>query len=471
MKHAILFLFLTLMACSRSLEQLQPKAEIAVNRWACGDFQSALFDVVYVALIDLKTIPTKTEFVQLFESILLEKKSNIHREEFLKTVEEFYETIISQSHEGVDSMLQKVAAAELGSQENEEAQKVQRDLNIIKQRWSEIVIQNQGQCDSATAQTKTLSLKTHASTGFAKNPVSYGAEKILAVAYQSCEALRRPAMVSETPVTEGIAIVGTAPDGVGKKRVIRDLPALLRSNYYLQDFDSSTQCKDIRQSPLIYDYGGKPSTPTSRNILDVFTNAGNGTGVLGVDCSGYVFSAIATAGLKLDPNRKLKPVLVHGINAVLYKEPEQNGMPCLTKIAVGIEGTLRAGDIVAKTGHVLIIDSVGVDPLGIKKALTIEQCNQITSSSFDFIVAQSSPSKNGIGINKFVGKDYLGESPTMKVGLEKYARTACKAKLKGENILLSGQDIQVVRHKLTAECMDDPIPLVGEACVAGCTAL
>lgn len=465
MKWNLVWLFLSLVACSRSFESLQPKADEAVSRWACSDLQSSLFDVAYAALIDLKIVPTKTDFVQLFDRNLAERPTvDFNREEFKKNIGDFYEIILNQTHDSVPMMLQKIAAAELGSQEDEQAREVQKDLARLKQRWSEVVIANQGQCAS-------LSKKTLIKKESFKNSVTYGALKTFATAYQSCEVISKPAMVFETPGVKGIAIIGTSPDGAGRKRIIADLPALLLSDYYLQDFSLKPQCRDVRKSPLIYDYGGKPDTPTSQNVLDLFTNSGSGTAALGIDCSAYVFTVIASAGLKLDPERKLKPVLVHGINAVLYKEPQQNGMPCLEKIRVGENGTLKAGDIAAKVGHVLILDSVGADPLGIGKATTVDQCNRLTSDGFDFVVVQSSPAKNGIGLNKFVGKDYMLESPAMKSGFEKYAREACKARLKGQDVLISGQEVQLVRHKLTAECIDEPVQLVGEVCVQECAAL
>lgn len=474
-----------LVGCSKPLESLQPKAEQAVQRWACDDLQSSLFDVAYAALIDLKTIPTQAEFLKLFEGISSQKKTEFDQVEFLKTIGDFYEIILSQSHDGVESMLEKVAAAELGSQENAEAQKVQRDLSAVKQRWLEAVAKNQGKCEpsvdnnveipekgpeGAPTENPGAKAKENLKKVINQNSIVYGAAKTLATAYQSCEASNKLPMNSETPEVQGIGIIGSFPGGMGQMRVIQNLQELLRSNYYFQRFQPSEKCIDVRKSPLIYDYGGKPYTPTAKNVINLFINAGLGTAALGIDCSAYVFTAIAAAGLKLSPEKKIKPILVHGINAVLYKEPEKNGMSCFEKISVGEAGTLRAGDIAAKKNHVMIIQSVGADPLGIAKAKTAVQCSQITSRNFDFVVAQSSASKNGIGINRFVAKDFLKESYVMRTGLEKYAQAACNARLQGRNILISGLEVQVIRHKLTASCIEQPIELVGESCVSDCLA-
>lgn len=471
MKNILPFFLLAALAfvsaCAKPLESLEPQASKAADQITCDDAQSALFDVAYASLIDLKTIPQKSELVALFEKVIAEKQLPIQSDLILKIVEDFYQVILNQSATDTQSLLQKVAAAEIGSRVDAEAEQVQKDLANIQTQWKKIVAESGASCprNGEVANTTTTTVGTRTN-----HPIVSGANKTLGVAYQSCEAVRKPAMTAATPNLQGISIVGTHPDGVGRKRVVGDLPALLRTDYYLKDFQLAANCKDVRKSPLIYDYGGKPNTPSSGTSMDLFTNAGDGTTVLGIDCSGYVFTSIATAGLKLDPAKKLKPVLVHGINAVMYKEPVQNGMPCFDKISVGTVGTLKAGDIGAKSGHIVIVESVGEDPLGISKATTEAQCNAITAKNFDFVVAQSSPSKEGVGINKYVAKDYLQESEGMKVGFEKYAREACKAKLKNTNVILSGQEVQVIRHKMTAACMDQPIQLVGEACVSSCSA-
>lgn len=451
-------------ACAKPFEALEPQASKAVEQITCDHAQSALYDVVYASLIDLQTVPQKTELVDLFSRVIESKKLSVPSDLLLKMVEDFYQVILSQSASDAQSMLQKVAAAEIGSQENAEAEQVQKDLSEIQARWKSVVQESGAECPRETVETTTTTVRSR------NHPIVSGANKTLGVAYQSCEAVRKPAMTVQTPNLQGISITGTHPDGVGRKRVIGDLPALLRTDYYIKDFQLGANCKDIRKSPLIYDYGGKPHTPSAGTSMDLFINAGDGTTVLGIDCSGYVFTSIATAGLKLDPNKKLKPVLVHGINAVMYKEPVKNGMPCFEKISVGTVGTLKAGDVAAKSGHIVIVESVGADPLGISNATTEAQCNALTSKNFDFIVAQSSPSKEGVGINKFVAKDYLLESAGMRTGFEKYAREACKAKLKNSNVTLTGQEVQVIRHKMTAACIDQPVQLVGEACVSSCSA-
>jgi hypothetical protein len=139
---------------------------------------------------------------------------------------------------------------------------------------------------------------------------------------------------------------------------------------------------------------------------------------------------------------------------------------------MGISGTLSPGDIAAVSGHVVIIDSVGSDPFGLARAKNISQCSTLNSDGFNFVIIQSSPSKNGIGINKYMAADYLvDEVGTIKSGFETYAQEACKAKFQKKDILMKATGFQMVRHLQTSSCMDRPISLVGQDCALKCQSL
>lgn len=306
----------------------------------------------------------------------------------------------------------------------------------------------------------------------AGHPEVYGARKTLAVAYQSCDVLTLPAMTSATPSVEGIKIVGNHPSG-GKKREIASLASVNASHNYIKNNRlAKNSCFEVRNSPMIYDFGGKPYTTASNTkLLNMFKNGGTGTNVLGIDCSAYVFSALATAGLKMhpDPKKPLKADLVHGIGSRAFKEPQDNGLRCLEKIAVSKTKSIEAGDIAAINGHVVMIDEVGKDPFGLNKIARLEDCNstKILAKNFDFVIAQSSPSKSGIGINRFQAKDYLKESGTYNKGLVAYAVASCRARF-GAKANLNSPDLSVIRHKKTAECKADPLVEQNESCVDSC---
>lgn len=305
------------------------------------------------------------------------------------------------------------------------------------------------------------------------NLATFGGRWAFATAYQSCQSLQLPSMDARTPDVQGIAIVGTHPDGVGRKRSIASLSKVQSSHYYIRDMSSyGAGCFNVRQSPLIYDYGGKPyATTAADSPIDMFKNNGDGTSVLGIDCSGYVFSSLATAGLRLKAGRALKASDSWAWGSSSYVEPQNNGLTCLSKISVSPSTTMKSGDIVAVYGHVLLIDKMGSDPFGIKNAKTAADCSKLTSDKFDFSVAQSSPSKEGIGLNYFDAKIYLSTSSKMKTGLEKYAYYTCLAKFDGKTYTPNVGTLSVVRHKGTAECMAPRVKMARESCVQSCSSM
>ncbi len=302
---------------------------------------------------------------------------------------------------------------------------------------------------------------------------SFGAQWTLATAYQSCQATILPSMNSQTPSVEGIEEVGRHPDGVGKKRKIASLSDVVRTHYYVRDNSRYSQgCFDLRTSPLIYDYGGKPyATTATSSPIDLFKNNGDGTSVLGIDCSGYVFTAMASSGLRLKKGRALKASDSWAWGSSSYVEPQNNGLTCLNKVSVTPTASLKSGDIVAVYGHVVIIERAGKDPFGLSRAQTVEDCSSLKASGFDFTVAQSSPSKSAIGINFYEARDYLPTSAKMKSSLEKYAYYACLAKFNNKTYTPNLGTSSVVRHSGTESCMAPRVSLSRESCVASCGSL
>ncbi len=306
-----------------------------------------------------------------------------------------------------------------------------------------------------------------------ENPEVYGARKTLATAYQSCDVLKLPAMTTATPSVDGITVLKDRHPAGGLKRVIGSMAKVNASHYYIknQTLPKST-CFEVRNSPLIYDFGGKPYTSSSNEkVLDFFKNGGSGTEALGIDCSAYVFSALAVAGLKLDPDPKklLNSSLVSGVGSGAFKEPQTNGLRCLDKITVSKTQSLIAGDIAAINGHVVMIDYVGPDPFGLSTVTSSADCvaAKLPYSKFDFVIAQSSPVKAGIGINRYQARDYFKESATYRDGLTRYAVAACRAKF-GLSATVDTTSLSVVRHRKTAECKAPALQEAREECVDSC---
>ncbi len=309
-----------------------------------------------------------------------------------------------------------------------------------------------------------------------ENPEVYGARKALATLYQSCGVLSLPAMNASTPSVDGITILAEPHPAGGRKRVYGSISDIVNTHYYIKNQTAAKPtCYNVRATPPIYDFGGKPYTTSSKpNVLDFFRDGGTGTSVIGYDCSAYVFSALALAGLKMDPDpaKPLKADLVHGIGSRAFKEPQANGLRCLAKISVTATTSILPGDIAAINGHVVMFDHVGGDPFGLDKITRIEDCTsaKLPYSQFDFVIAQSSPSKDGIGVNRFQARNYLSESSTYRDGLTRYAVAACKAKF-GTLTAVDTTNLSIVRHKKTPECMATALVANREDCVDSCQAL
>ncbi|UOF01960.1 NlpC/P60 family protein [Bdellovibrio reynosensis] len=305
------------------------------------------------------------------------------------------------------------------------------------------------------------------------NLAVFGGRWAMATAYQTCQTMQLPAMNDQTPDVQGISVIGKHSDGVGNKRSIASLSKVQTSHYYIRDVSNYGEgCFNVRQNPLIYDYGGKPyATTATTSAIDLFKNNGDGTSVLGIDCSGYVFSAMATAGLRLKAGRTLKASDSWAWGSSSYVEPQQNGLTCLNKISVTAANTMKAGDIVAVYGHVVLIDKVGADPFGINKITRESDCSKLTSADFDFVVAQSSPSKGAIGLNYFDARNYLPTSSKMKTGLEKYAYYTCLSKFNGKTYTPNVGTLSVVRHKGTADCVAPRVKMARESCIQSCDSL
>lgn len=299
---------------------------------------------------------------------------------------------------------------------------------------------------------------------------AFGGRWTVATAYQSCGSTQMPALTAQSPDVKGISITGKHSDGVGSKRMISSLSQVQGTHAYIKDETTYGQgCFNVRNNPLIYDYGGKPyATTAADSPIDFFKNNGSGTSVLGFDCSGFVFSSMATAGLRLKSGRPLKASDAWAWGSSSYVEPQKNGLTCLDKVTVSSSSSLKAGDIVAVVGHVLMIDSVRNDPFGIASAKTESDCSKLTSNGFNFVVSQSSNSKNGIGINFYEARDYLKTSEKMKAGLEKYAYYSCLAKVNSKSYTPNLGTLSVVRHKGTSECSAPRVKLARESCIQTC---
>lgn len=371
----------------------------------------------------------------------------------------------------VDAKLEFLAGTEIGDRTTGEAARLQDRIQIL---WQKIDRSFGNSTDCPGDQPVATSFSSRPGTFLAmveakKHPIVSGGIKALGVAYQSCEAMTRASLGPNDPDVRGITITGDYPNSPGRKREISNLSELIDSHPYLSNYRRpSSSCFNVLKRPMIYDFGGKPST--SKGYLDFFTNKG-GTGVLGIDCSGYVFSALASSGLRLAKNVSIKPAQVHLKNAALYMNPKANGLSCFAPVSFKGTDTIRPGDILASGGHIMIIDTVGSDPFGIAGMTREADCelSKMTSDRFQMTYLQSGSAKGGLGISRIRPQKFLpdDEAP-MDDGMRDYAVAACRAKLGNKTVTVRPSRAVLVRHLGTPECSDKRVRLAYEDCISEC---
>ncbi len=491
-------------ACAAKLEpQAQELGIVLGASVGCQEFKNQVWDHLYHASAKQSHLPDRAEVMASFHDNMRSYWTPANDSTFReleKNVEVFYGLLSDDSlkiykAQSPRDLKETLAALEYGDHSTPETALLQQRLTGQIQKINSLAKSLKMSCsspqqtsaptpapalepevpDTNTSTTATVTTAPEAPmTSLAAlardlHPVAVGGYQVMATGYQSCEALRKPAMTAATPDVDGITVCGKNPSNGGKIRCVSDLNQLQRSHYYLHNYlVPNSACQDTTQNPLIYDYGGKPAS--DEGDLNLFTNGGDGAKALGIDCSGFVFSSLASMGLKIQSKVTLRPQHVEYLNAVRFRDAEKEGFDCLKPISFTKTKTLQSGDIVAINGHIVIVDRVGSDPFGVRFATSASQCNTnvITHRNFDFSILQSSPSKNGIGMNRFSAKDYLDDSPTMKENLVKYGIEACKARFTTRTLTPKLPELTVIRHTGTPACIDKAIALRNQSCIKKC---
>ena len=294
------------------------------------------------------------------------------------------------------------------------------------------------------------------------HPVVYGAKKVMAIAYQSCNSLDL-SLMPKNYITQGIK-------GNKYSRTIVNTNAVKESHYYLSQIQipNRQQCINIKSFPVLYDFGGKPSTTI--HSMNLFKDHG-GASILGLDCSGFVTTALASAGLRLGFNVPLVPRDIHEINTWFLKEPKRKNFSCLIKQNITSENPIQPGDIITSNGHVIIIDEVRTDPFSLNSITNFEQCHfqQMRDEQFQFSIIQSSAINNAVGINRMKFSESAFFMGSLKTGLQKTASRICYKKfgqIRHQNI----SEISVLRHNVhEPKCRQPEIHLKNQECLLFCT--
>ncbi len=452
----------------------------------CPSFESEFYDRIYHFLLRNRDLPNPDEALLQFRSLVskrlpLSPHSARATESALLNL---YRTLAFEvPKESADdpslhaSVIESISALEMGDRSTAKLRRLQAK---VRERFRAVESSLRAAMLKSSCSEPFAPTATPIESGMlgewkqTRHPAVYGALKAMATAYQSCEIETKSAIAADTADIEGIKITGKHPDGVGNRREIEDREKLLRSHPYLRDFHPPQAiCHDVTASPLIYDYGGKPHVADENDVwMNFFLDAGSGTSVLGVDCSGYVYTALATAGLRLVKNQKLKAVGVYGVRARQWMNPATGGLSCFDNAVFTADASLQPGDILASNGHVLMIEGVGTDPFGIGTVTDEAQCarEQIAIDRFDFTFLHSGSAKGGLGLGRLEGRDYLVAGGDMAEAMRDLASTACLARLKKLRLKTKTTSAGLVRHLGGSACTDQALRLTNESCLYVCPA-
>ncbi len=332
-----------------------------------------------------------------------------------------------------------------------------------------------------------------------------GALKTFATMFQSCEANNVPPMdVAKFKSLKKIVQRRKLFKKYWKRYLKKSrLSKYQKSHPYLSFIKNNEQtleyskleCQDIFNKPSVYAFGG---TPVMRNgelsLLEDLTNQstckgdpGNGARcrsssrkrkkwnpITGMDCSAFVSSAYAATGLKFKKSQtqsydRNTTASIHGI---FHGDKSDS---CVKAPFLSVDEQLRAGDLInIRSNHIVMVDKLGDDPLGINKVSRIEDCEDISVDDFSFSILQSSSTKN-MGMNRTMARAYFPSAGnTFRSNLELIAENLCRAKfrnLPGFQVFNSTKSkFSLLRHvgEDIEGCAMEPVVMKEEGCVNEC---
>ncbi len=471
-KVLLIFTLIAFSSCMKNNSAIELSSQKVADNIACGTFKSSVFNSMYDYLESEKSAPSVIEFTQSLneklEPIFIKNKveSSEKKNQLKNELAKLYEFLVEDSKKIMQRKtnlehIQTLIELEMEDVSTKTNVTMNASLKTQLDKVNDVVQSMDLQCEQPDINTDLEQPSANSSK------MTNGVDNVFVTAYQSCQALDVPEVNRSTANVQGITSAGTHTDGVGSKRFVTDLKKVQQTHPYIKAAgDGSVKgCYNVRNNPLIYDYGGKPSS--TGNVLNFFKDFGSGTSVLGIDCSGYVASAAAAAGLLYSPSLENKAIYTNQ-QAVKYINAKTSGFKCYKNVTMTATSNIKPGDIVGVKGHVVVVDKTGLDPFGLKKLNSISDCEKIDFNNFDFLISQSSPTKNGLGINKYVIKDYLPESTKMRAAFLGLAKASCQAYFTNKTVAATTSEWGAIRHLGTSQCVAPKIQMANQSCVSQC---
>ena len=247
-----------------------------------------------------------------------------------------------------------------------------------------------------------------------------GARELMAQIYGSCDVLKLPTIEN---FTHEIQPKPRQPYLHWAKESSCVNPSACKmhqqSGKLKTDVCLKTSCQSVLYPPM-YLMGGKI------NVLKTTSNyAIHPGGVSGIDCSGFVSVAMAMRGLRMVPQQTTNVKLLgtaHMIGLGAQK-PVGNPVDCFDRqhFARGV----ASGDLIVQgTDHVLMVDTVGPDPLGFEEFVqnsTLEDLQLVFQKA-----KPSSASQQGLLVTEILSGQSLKKTDDQAKVLVGFAEAVCE---------------------------------------------
>lgn len=292
-------LAVTLTACSKDFVASSQKAASTINDGlGCTNYRSHFMDALYVFIDTENEKPDVDQLKQGLREVLEKNTKTRGSTELKNAILEMVDQVVAASAQqefSAKELLRFLIQLEMGNQSTTLHQKLGAELQASVVKVGALAKALDVVCNQPVP-VPAPDLD-HDQQGAGRNDLPlplFGAYYSMATAYQSCQSVTLPEIGANTPDVEGVR---KGQDiGGGFQREYASVPDIVRTHYYVQRQSYPVSCFDLSKRPLVYDFGGEPKIEGQG--LNFFVNSGPGGSALGLDCSAFISSALAVAGLR-----------------------------------------------------------------------------------------------------------------------------------------------------------------------------
>jgi len=285
------------------------------------------------------------------------------------------------------------------------------------------------------------------------------ARRLMDVMYQNCQASQLPPYdLFKDGEIRGYDLFPTPFDN-GSVSHIADLSEARKTQRYLNctGTGENSIIDYLCEAPPTYIYDGKGSFEhrNGKVLINPFENKKAIEDIAqhaGIDCSGFINLTFALAGWRTYPNDSAEQSTAQ-MSAASFMKPNA----CFRTVQVDAGEPLHPGDILAWSTHIAMVDSIGMDPFGLKNINSPEECTvaKINPDRFDIVLIHS---RGGVDrITKTDDLEVVETNPRVKSMVEQ-----AKPKLTGVGIGIARERIQDILVSHPAVIME----LAVSACLA-----